>query len=58
MLALLVSSSMFGTIDHSILAHYADFGFIDTVFQWSSSYLANHTQYASLSNVLLLLLYI
>ena len=29
---------------------HTDFGFTDTVFQWFSSYLTDHTQYISLSN--------
>ena len=44
-------SSAFDTIDHSILLHrlHTDFGFTDTVLQWFSSYLTDHTQYVSLS---------
>ena len=51
-LALLDLSSTFDTIDNSILVHYlnTDFGYTDTVFQWFSSYLTDHTQYVSLSN--------
>ena len=51
-LALLDYSSAFNTIDHPILVHrlYIDFGFTDTVLQWFSSYLTNHTHYISLSN--------
>ena len=51
-LALLDFSSAFPTIDHSILVHrlHTDFGFTDTVLQWSSSYLTGRTQNVSLSN--------
>ena len=51
-LALLDFYSAFDTIDHSILVHrlHTDFGFTDTVLQWSSSYLTLHTHYVSLSN--------
>ena len=51
-LALLDFSSAFDTIDHSILVHHlhTDFGFIDTVLQWFSSYLTDRTHYVSLSN--------
>ena len=51
-LALLDFSSAFDTIDHSILVHRlnTDFGFTDTVLQWSSSYMTDRTQYVSLSN--------
>ena len=40
------------TINHSILVHrlHTDFGFIDVVLQWFSSYLTDRTQYVSLSN--------
>ena len=45
-------SSAFDTIDHPILVHrlHADFGFTDTVLQWSSFYLSDRTHYISLSN--------
>ena len=51
-LALLDFSSAFDTIDHSILVHrlHTDFGFTDTVLQWFSSYMTDHTNYVSLSN--------
>ena len=51
-LALLDLSSALDTIDHPILVHrlHADFGFTDTVLQWSSSYLTDRTQYVSLCN--------
>ena len=51
-LALLDFSSAFDTIYHPILVHrlHTDFGFTDTVLQWFSSYLTNHTHYVSLSN--------
>ena len=51
-LALLEISSVFDTIDNSILVHclHTDFGFIDTVVQWFSSYMTNRKQYGSLSN--------
>ena len=51
-LALLEFSSAFDTIDHPILIHHlhTDFGFTDTVLQWFSSYLTDHTHYVSLSN--------
>ena len=51
-LALLDFSSAFDTIDHPILVHrlHTDFGFTDTVLQWFSSYLTDHTHYVSLSN--------
>ena len=50
--ALLDFSSVFDTIDLPILVHplHTDFGFTDTVLQWFSSYLTNHTHYISLSN--------
>ena len=50
--ALLQFSSAFDAIDHPILVHrlLTDFGFTDTVLQWSSSYLTDCTHYASLSN--------
>ena len=50
-LVLLDFSSAFDTIDHPILVHclHTDFGFTDTVLQWFSSYLTDHTHYASLS---------
>ena len=50
-LALLDFSSAFDKIDHSILVHrlHTDFGFTDTVLQWSSSYLTDRTNYISLS---------
>ena len=45
-------SLAFDTIDHSIHVHrpHTDFGFIDAVLQWFSSYLTDRTQYVSLSN--------
>ena len=45
-------SSTFDTIDHSILERslHTDFGFTDTVLQWSSFYLTDRIQYVSLSN--------
>ena len=51
-LALIYFSSTFDTIDHTILVHrlHTDFGFTDSVLQWSSSYLTYHTHYVSLSN--------
>ena len=51
-LTLLDFSSAFDTIDHSILVHrlHTDFGFTDTVHQWSSSYLTDRTHYVSLCN--------
>ena len=51
-LSLLIFSSAFDTIDHTILAHrlHTDFGFTDTVLQWLSSYLTDRTHYVSLSN--------
>ena len=51
-LALLDFSSAFDTIDHPILVHrlHTDFGFIDVVLQWFSSYLTGRTHYVSLSN--------
>ena len=51
-LVLLDFSLAFDTIDHPILVHRldADFGFIDTVLQWFSSYLIDRTHYVSLSN--------
>ena len=51
-LALLVISSAFDTIDHPILVHrlHTDLGFTDTVLQWFSSYLTDRTHYVSLSN--------
>ena len=51
-LALLDFSSAIDTIDHTILVHrlHTDFGFTDTVLQWFSSYLTDHTHYVSLSN--------
>ena len=51
-LALLDFSSAFDTIDHPILVHrlHTDFGFTDTVLQWSSSYLTDQTHNVSLSN--------
>ena len=50
MLALHDISSAFDTIYHPIIVHRlnTDFGFTDTVLQWSSSYLTDHTH--SLSN--------
>ena len=52
MLDLLNCSSAFNTIDHPVLVHHlhTDFGFTDTVLQWFSSYLTDHTQYVPLSN--------
>ena len=51
-LALLDFSSAFDIIDHPILVHrpHTDFGFTDTVLQWSSSYLTDRAQYVSLFN--------
>ena len=51
-LALLDFPSALDTIDHPILVHrlHTDFGFTDTVLQWFSSYLTDHTHYVSLSN--------
>ena len=51
-LALLVFSSAFDSIDHTILVHrlHTDFGFTDTVLQWFSSYLTDRTHYVSLCN--------
>ena len=51
-LALIVFSSTFYTIDHTTLVHrlHTDFGFTDTVLQWLSSYLNDRTHYVSLSN--------
>ena len=51
-LAVLDFSSAFDTIDQPILVHYlhTDFGFTNTVLQWFSSYLTDHTHYVSLSN--------
>ena len=51
-LALLDFSSAFYTIDHPILMHclHTDIGFTDSVVQWFSSYLIDHTLYISLSN--------
>ena len=48
-LALFDFSSAF---DHPILVHrlHTDFGFTDTVLQWSSSYLTDRTNYVSLSS--------
>ena len=45
-------SSLFDTIDHTILVHrlHTDFGFTDTVLQWFSSYLTDRIHYVSLSN--------
>ena len=45
-------SSAFDKIDHPILVHrlHTDFGFSETVLQWSSSYLTDRTHYVSLSN--------
>ena len=45
-------SSAFDTTAHPILVHrlHTDFGFTDTVLQWFSSYLTDHTHYVSLSN--------
>ena len=50
--ALLDCSSAFYKIDHSFLVHrlHADFGFTDTVLQWSSSYQTDRTHCVSLSN--------
>ena len=52
LLHLLDFSSAFDTINHPILVHrrHTDFGFTDTVLQWSSSYLTDRTHYVSLSN--------
>ena len=51
-LALFEFSSAFDTIDHPIFVHslQVDLGFTDTVIQWFSSYLTDHTRYVSLSN--------
>ena len=51
-LALLDYSSAFVTIGHTTLVcrFHTDNGFIDTVLQWSSSYLTDRTHYVSLSN--------
>ena len=51
-LALLDFSSAFDTINHPILVHrlHTDFGFTDSVLQWSSSCLTVRTHYVSLSN--------
>ena len=51
-LALLDFSSAFDTIDHPILVHHlhTDYGFTDTVLQWLSSYLTDHTHHIHLSN--------
>ena len=51
-LALLDFPLAFDTIDYSILVHrlHTDIGFTDTVLQWFSSYLTDHTHYVSLSN--------
>ena len=48
----LIDFSVFETINHSILVHrlHTDIGFTDTVPQWFSSYLTDHTHYVSLSN--------
>ena len=45
-------SLAFDTIDHPILVHHlhTDLGLTDTVLQWFSSYLTDHTHYVSLSN--------
>ena len=51
-LDLLDISSAIDTIDHPILVHRldTDFGFTDTVLQWSSSFQTDRTHYVSLSN--------
>ena len=51
-LALLDFSSVFDTIDHTILIHrvHTDFRFTDTVHQWFSSYLTDRMHYVSLCN--------
>ena len=51
-LAMIDFSSEFYTVDHPIhvLRLHTDFGFTDTVLQWSSSYLTDRTHYVSLSN--------
>ena len=51
-LALLDFSSAHDTNDHPNFVHrlHSDFGFTDSVIQWSSSYLTDRTQYVSLSN--------
>ena len=43
---------VFDTIGHPTLVHrlHTDFEFTDTVHQWFSSYLTDHTHYISLSN--------
>ena len=48
-LALLDFSSVFDTINHSILVHRLHADYTDTVLQWFSSYLIDRTQYVSLS---------
>ena len=49
-LALLDFPSEFDTIDHPILVHrlHTDFGFTDTVLQWSSSHLTDRTHCVSI----------
>ena len=52
MLTLIDFSSAFDTIDHSLQVHclHSDFGFTNTVLQWSSPYLTDRKHYVSLSN--------
>ena len=47
MIALLDFSSVFDSLDNSVLAHrlHNDFGFTNTVLQWFSSYLTDRAQY-------------
>ena len=51
-LALLDVSSVFDTVDHSILVHFlhTDIWFTDAVRQWLSPYMTDRTQCISLSN--------
>ena len=51
-IALLDFSSVFDTIDHSMLVHglHTDILFTDAVLQWVLSYLTDRTNYISLSN--------
>ena len=51
-LALLIFSSAFDTIDHPILVHrlHTEYGFSDAVLEWFSSYLTDPTYCVSLSN--------
>ena len=52
LLALLVFSSEFDSIDQSIVVHslHTDFGISDAVLQWFSSFLTDRTHHVSLSN--------